>query len=124
MFRQQIFATDDAGDGSMEGPNYGVFGYQEAWAEYRYKPSRVSGAMRSNYVKSLDAWHYADYYVGDPENFVLSDAWMVSPAKQNIDRTLAIPSSVEDQFTCDFYFNGTWTRPMPLFSVPGLADHH
>lgn len=97
-----------------------AFGYQEAWADYRYKPSRVSGDMRSNYAQSLDAWHYADHYTEQPK---LSSTWMME-TMTNIDRTLAVQSSVEDQFIADFYFKAQTTRPMPVYSVPGLIDHH
>lgn len=97
-----------------------AFGYQEAWAEYRYKPSRVSGAMRSNYQASLDAWHYADEYTQQP---ILSSSWIDETAS-NIDRTLSVQSSKEDQFIADFYFQCEATRPMPLYSIPGLIDHH
>ena len=100
-----------------------AFGYQEAWADYRYKPSRVSGAMRSNYQQSLDTWHYADFYIGGNNTFVLNADWLVE-TKNNIDRTLAVPSSTEDQFIADFYFDLTCVRPMPLYSVPGLIDHY
>ena len=97
-----------------------VFGYQEPWAEYRYKPSRVSGAFRSNYAQSLDSWHYADYYDSLP---VLSDSF-IRASKNNIDRTLAVQSSSEDQFIADFYFEIKSVRPMPVYSVPGLIDHN
>lgn len=97
-----------------------VFGYQEPWAEYRYKPSRVSGAFRSNYAQSLDSWHYADYYDSLP---VLSDSF-IRASKNNIDRTLAVQSSLEDQFIADFYFEIKSVRPMPVYSVPGLIDHN
>lgn len=97
-----------------------AFGYQEAWAEYRYLPNRVSGAFRSNYQTTLDAWHYADYYDELP---TLSSQWIDADYK-NIDRTLAVQSSVEDQFIGDFFFKSTYTRPMPLYSVPGLIDHY
>ena len=100
-----------------------AFGYQEAWADYRYKPSRVSGAMRSNYDQSLDTWHYADFYTGGNNTFVLNADWLAE-TKNNIDRTLAVPSSTEDQFIADFYFDLTCVRPMPLYSVPGLIDHY
>lgn len=102
-----------------------VFGYQEAWAEYRYKPSRVSGAFRSTYSQPLDSWHYADYYDFDAEhNYFVADRDFMIETRDNIDRTLAVTSAVEDQFLANFYFKATWTRPMPIFSVPGLADHH
>lgn len=97
-----------------------VFGYQEAWAEYRYKPSRVSGAFRSNYDGTLDSWHYADYYDSLP---VLSDTF-IRGSQSNVDRTLAVQSSVEDQFIADFYFSIKSVRPMPVYSVPGLIDHN
>ena len=93
-----------------------AFGYQEAWAEYRYKPSMVTGEMRSNYAQSLDFWHYADDYSETP---VLSNAWIQEPTT-NVDRTLAVTSQVSDQFVADFYFDCYVTRPMPVYSVPGL----
>ena len=97
-----------------------AFGYQEAWAEYRYKPSKVTGAMRSTYEQSLDVWHYGDKYDSQP---ILSDAW-IKETKVNIDRTLAVQSSLEDQFIADFYYHIITTRPMPVASIPGLIDHH
>ena len=93
-----------------------VFGYQEAWADYRYHPNMVTGEMRSNYAQSLDAWHYADYYEELP---VLSSEW-IQEGKENIDRTIAVQSEISHQFIANFYFDQTWTRPMPIYSVPGL----
>ena len=95
-----------------------VFGYQEAWAEYRYMPDIVTGEMRSNYAQSLDIWHWADDYNSLPS---LGSDW-IDETKDNIARTLAVQS--HDQFMGDFYFNCIMTRPMPLYSVPGLIDHH
>nr|DAF67572.1 MAG TPA: Major capsid protein [Microviridae sp.] len=97
-----------------------AFGYQEAWADYRYKPNRVSGAMRSNYAQTLDSWHYADYYTAQP---TLSAEW-IEETRKNVDRTIAVSEQQEDQFIADFYFNCIMTRPMPLYSIPGLIDHH
>lgn len=96
------------------------FGFQEAWAEYRYKPNRVSAEFRSTYPQSLDIWHYADYYTSQP---YLSDEW-IRETRENIDRTLAVSSDLADQFILDFYFKCRTTRPMPVYSIPGLADHH
>lgn len=95
-----------------------VFGYQEAWAHYRYLPDIVSGEMRSNYDQSLDIWHWADYYTSKPE---LGDEW-IDEDKSNFERTLAVQD--HDQFMADFYFKCLYTRAMPLYSVPGLIDHH
>lgn len=97
-----------------------VFGYQEAWAEYRYMPNIVTGEMRSNVTNSLDAWHFADDYSTLPS---LSKSW-IEEDKANIDRSLAVTSSVANQFFGDFHFHIDATRPMPLYSVPGLIDHH
>lgn len=95
-----------------------AFGYQEAWASERYFPNRVSGEMRSNYDQSLDIWHYADDYENLPS---LSSEW-IDETKDNVARTLAVQN--HDQFFGDFYFGAIYTRPMPLYSVPGLIDHH
>lgn len=108
---------------SDEASNYeydGIFGYQEAWAEYRFKPNRISGEFRPTYPQSLDSWHYGDYYDSQP---YLSSEW-IRETRSNIDRTLAVSSDVSDQFLCDFYWKINATRPLPMYSIPGLADHH
>lgn len=97
-----------------------VFGYQEAWAEYRYATNRVTGVMRSNVSGSLDSWHYADDYDSAP---ALSSGWIQEPST-NVGRTLAVTDSdVADQFIAEFYFHGNWVRPLPVYSVPGLEGH-
>ncbi len=110
---KEIYAQGNAEDDQ-------VFGYQEAWADYRYKPNRVTGEMRSAYSQSLDVWHLADDYSSRPS---LSDSW-IREDKTNIDRVLAVTSSVSNQFFADIYVQNRATRPMPLYSVPGLIDHH
>ena len=97
-----------------------VFGYQEAWYDYRYKPNRVSGEMRSSAPQSLDVWHLADDYSSLP---ALSDEW-IREDKTNVDRVLAVTSSVSNQLFCDIFVQNRTTRPMPLYSIPGLIDHH
>lgn len=97
-----------------------IFGYQEAWADYRYSPNRVSGAFRSSSPQSLDVWHYADDYATRP---YLGSYW-ITETDDNIARTLAVQDSdVADQFLLDCYFQARWARPMPLYSVPGLEGH-
>lgn len=93
-----------------------VFGYQEAWADYRYRTNMVTSEMRSTYAQTLDAWHYADKYGALP---TLSSSW-IKEGTENIDRTLAVQSSNSHQFICNFYYNQAWTRPMPIYSVPGI----
>lgn len=97
-----------------------VFGYQEAWADYRYKPNRVTGEMRSAYAQSLDVWHLGDDYGVLPS---LSDSW-IREDKSNVDRVLAVTSSVSNQLFADIYVANRTTRPMPMYSIPGLIDHH
>ena len=97
-----------------------VFGYQEAWADYRYKPSIVTGEMRSNHNKSLDSWHFADDYDSQP---YLSGSW-IDEDKSPIDRALAVQSSVSNQIFVDFFVQNETTRPMPVYSIPGLIDHN
>jgi len=91
-----------------------TFGYQEAWAEYRMKPNRVSGLMRSNAIGTLDFWHYADNYDTVP---TLSQGWM-KEGKDEIARTLIVQN--EPQFFGAIRVANKTTRRMPLYSVPGL----
>jgi hypothetical protein len=96
-----------------------VFGYQEAWAEYRYKPNRVSAQMRSSATANYDIWHLADDYESLP---TLSAGW-IQEDTAIVDRVLAVKSTVSDQFIADIYVQNTTTRPMPMYSIPGLIDH-
>jgi hypothetical protein len=91
-----------------------TFGYQEAWADYRMKPNRVSGKMRSNAEGTLDFWHYADNYESIP---TLSQEWM-NEGKSEIARTLIVQD--EPQFFGAIRVMNKTTRCMPLYSVPGL----
>lgn len=113
VLNKEIYATGTDSDNK-------AFGYQEAWADYRYKPSRVSGEMRSSATKSLDVWHFADYYNKLP---TLSPDW-IQEDKKNVDRVLAVSSAVSNQLWADIVINNRTSRPMPLYSVPGLIDHH
>lgn len=91
-----------------------TFGYQEAWADYRMKPNRVSSKMRSNATGTLDFWHYADNYSTVP---TLSQTWM-QEGKEEIARTLIVQG--EPQFFGAIRVANKTTRRMPLYSVPGL----
>lgn len=97
----------------------GTFGYNEAWAQYRYAENSVAGLMRPYISGSLAAWHLGDDYAAAP---TLSDGW-IREDKTNVDRVLTVTSQAAPQFWCDFYFKTQWTQPMPLYSVPGLIDH-
>jgi hypothetical protein len=93
-----------------------VFGYQERYAEYRYKPSRITGIFNSDANASLDVWHLAQ----DFETLPQLNASFIEE-KPPIDRVIAVPS--EPQFLADFWFDLKCDRPMPVYSVPGLIDH-
>lgn len=95
-----------------------AFGYQECWAEYRMKPNRICGKFRSNAEGTLDSWHYGDNYKETPS---LSQAWM-KEGDSEIQRTLAVDN--EPQFIMDTVIDNTSVRPMPMYSIPGLVDHH
>ncbi|MCE7766438.1 hypothetical protein GQL56_27775 [Pseudomonas putida] len=105
--KKEIMLTGDATDEE-------TFGYQEAWADYRMKPNRVSGLMRSNATGTLDFWHYADIYNTVP---TLSQEWMAE-GKAEIARTLIVQN--EPQFFGAVRIANKTTRRMPLYSVPGL----
>lgn len=109
VLNQEIYAQGNEKDEE-------VFGYQEAWADYKYRTNEVTCEMRSNYAQTLDAWHYADKYTSLP---TLSDTW-IKEGKENIDRTIAVQSANSHQFICNFYFEQTWTRAMPVYNIPGL----
>ena len=97
-----------------------IFGYQEAWADYRFKPNRVAGEMRSNIPNSLDIWHLADDYNSRP---FLSDNW-IREDKSNVDRVLTVSSKVSNQLLADFYIDNISTRPIPMYSIPAtLGDN-
>ena len=111
IYSREIYYEND-GFGSLDD----VFGYQEAWADYRYKTSIVTGEMRSGITNSLQSWHFADYYAQKP---TLSSAW-IQEDKTNVDRTLAVTSKLADQIFGDFYVKNLTTRVMPVHSIPGL----
>ncbi len=114
ILNKEIFVTYPFPDKSV---NDEVFGYQEAWAEYRFVPDRVSGEMRSDYPQSLDVWHLADDYSSLPK---LSDSW-IKEDPNTVNRVLAVSDSVSSQFFMDIYLKVEATRPMPMYSIPGLT---
>lgn len=93
-----------------------VFGYQERYAEYRYKPSMITGKFRSNDAQSLDTWHLSQEFSALP---VLNDEFIVEDPP--VDRVIAVPS--EPHVLFDSFFDLKCARPMPVYSVPGLIDH-
>lgn len=106
-------ATDTGGTGTPD--NERVFGYQERWAEYRYKPSLITGKLRSTYSTPLDTWHLSEEFGSLP---LLDDTFIVSNTP--LDRVVAVPA--EPHFTMDSFINMRCARPMPVYSVPGNID--
>lgn len=109
VLSKEIFADGTASDED-------VFGYQERYAEYRYKPSHVTGVMRSNAAASLDAWHLTQEFASRP---LLNDTFITEDPPMS--RVLAV--SEEPQFLFDAWFQFKCARPMPTYGVPGLIDH-
>jgi hypothetical protein len=93
-----------------------VFGYQERYAEMRYKNSMVTGLMRSNATQSLDAWHLAQNFTTLP---TLGQTFIED--NPPVDRVVAI--NTQPQWIFDSYFSMRCARPMPLYAVPGMIDH-
>ena len=109
ILNQEIYAQGTAEDTE-------VFGYQERFAEYRYKPSTITGQFRSNYAQTLDTWHLAQDFETLP---TLSSEFIEE--NPPVERVIAVPS--EPDFLMDMYFQLQCARPMPVYSVPGLIDH-
>ena len=99
-----------------------IFGYQEAWAEYRYHPNMITGEMRSNAQDSQgnpntqDFYHYADDYEELP---TLSPDW-ITEKTENVDRTITVSSTLANQLQIDMYIEDIAVRPMPVYSIPGI----
>lgn len=93
-----------------------TFGYQERYAEYRYKPSQITGQFRSNFAQSLDTWHLSQDFAALP---VLNATFIEE--NPPVDRVVAVPEYPD--FLFDSFFRLKHTRPMPVYSVPGLIDH-
>jgi hypothetical protein len=109
VLNKEIYMQNTAADDD-------VFGYQERWAEYRYKPSLITGKLRSNDAASLDAWHLSQEFGSLP---ALNQTFIEETPP--MDRVVAV--TTEPDFLMDCYFNLQCARPMPLYSVPGLIDH-
>lgn len=111
VLNKEIFAI--GGDGVQDN---NAFGYQERFAEYRYKPSKITGKMRSTAEGSLDIWHLAQEFAELP---TLSKEFIEE--NPPIDRVIAVDS--EPQFILDGFIKQKTVRPMPVYSIPGLIDH-
>lgn len=109
VLSREIYADGSAADDD-------VWGYQEAWGDYRYAPSLITGRFKSQYSEPLDYWHLAQDFANRP---VLNDEFIRDDPP--IDRVIAVPD--EPQFLLDVHFSQRWVRPMPLYGVPGLIDH-
>lgn len=102
-----------------------VFGYNEAFADLRYRPSRICGQARSgaklpnNADSDLDIWHFGDYYLNAP---TLNERF-IEEIPDYVDRDLSVPSTTQDQFLVNFYFKRDAIRPLPARGTPGLIDH-
>lgn len=112
---REIF-VQDATPGAENEINTQVFGYQERYAEYRYKPSELSGFMRPSAPTPLSSWHLSEDFATLPG---LNSTFIQSNVP--IDRVSAI--SNDTRFIFDAFFKLRCVRPMPMYGVPGLIDH-
>lgn len=112
VLNEEIYTQGTAG-GSADA---GVFGYQERYAEYRYKPSLITGQFRSSFATPLDVWHLAQNFTALP---TLNSAFIVD--NPPVARVVAVPS--QPHFLFDAYFRLHCARPMPTYGVPGMMDH-
>ncbi len=115
VYKHQLYASPSTLTADEKGIPP-VFGYQEAWADYRFSPNLCTAEMRPNADQTLAQWHLAEVYDKPP---TLSDEWIREDAKV-IDRVIAVDSSVANQFWADIFVQLTVTRAMPMFSIPGL----
>ncbi len=111
VLNKEIFAANEPSV-----PNEAVFGFQERHAEYRYKPSQITGIFRSDAAGTLDAWHLSQDFAALP---VLDDTFIQDTPP--VDRVIAV--ATEPHFIFDSHFSMRCARPMPLYGVPGLIDH-
>lgn len=111
---QEIYAIDPSGGGAAQ--NTAAFGYQERYAEYRYKPNQITGYFRSTSSTPLDAWHLAQKFTSLP---VLNSTFITE--NPPISRVVAVPSA--PHFLLDSHFEYKCARPMPVYAIPGLVDH-
>lgn len=112
VLNKEIYVTGTSTDDD-------VFGYQERWAEYRYKPSQITGLFKSTSAGTIDPWHYAQKFTSLPT----LNATFIQETPP-IDRTTAVGSAANgQQFLMDAFFDCKMARPMPMYSVPGLIDH-
>jgi len=117
ILNKEIYAQGPAAvDGNGDPYDEQVFGYQERFAEYRYKPSLITGEFRSNFAQSLDTWHLS-------QDFSSLPALNSSFIEENppVDRVIAVTS--EPHLIFDSFMSLQCARPMPVYSVPGLIDH-
>lgn len=102
----------------VTGADATVFGYQERYAEYRYKQSRITGKFNSDAASNLDEFHLAEEFSSAPS---LDSTFIESNTGTPLDRAISVPS--EPHFVFDAYFDMKCARPMPLYGVPGNLDH-
>jgi hypothetical protein len=112
ILNKEIYVRGDANDNN-------VFGYQERWAEYRYKPSQISSLFKSTSAGTLDGWHLAQNFTSLP---TLNSTFIQETPP--LSRTLAVGAAANgQQFIFDAFFENKLARPLPMYSTPGLIDH-
>ena len=113
IYNKELYASFDSSDDE-------VFGYQEAWADLKYKPSIVTGLFAPGADDvTMAPWTYVNRFSKLP---VLNSDFMKQDLS-NIQNTLSVTQNTGLQFFIDMYLDMVATRCMPLYSYPGLIDH-
>lgn len=120
LSEQPVYASEIyALPGNAGGVKDTVFGYNEIYADLRFRQNKITGDMRSSASASQDIWHFGDVYASRP---ILGQTF-IEETPVFVDRTLAVSSSVQDQFIFDWYFKQSAVRVLPMYGTPGLVDH-
>lgn len=119
VWQYEIYGTSNVANAKSS------IGYNEAWADLRFRPNKITGQMRSHSASypntvSLDYWHFGDFYSNVPS---LTPSF-IEETSQYVDRAITVESSVQDQFILDFWIQNIAYRPLPTYSVPSLIDHN
>lgn len=115
---EQLIMTKEIYSMAADVDNIG-FGYQERWAEYKYKPSRTSGFFRSTAATPLDMWHFGQEFSARPALNVT----FINQDDTPIDRSLTVPGYSSQQLLIDALFDARWVRAMPMYSIPGIGKN-
>lgn len=116
VYKSEIYALDASSQPDLKAD---IFGYNEIYADLRFRPNKITGEMRTNATATQDIWHFGDWYETRPS---LNETF-INETPAPVDRTMAVSSVVQDQFIFDWFFKQSAVRVLPMYGTPGLVDH-